>query len=93
MCRYPRTVTDLARLGFIDKADVLSLEVRRQQYAYVIYDLDHRANMGIVRDYCEQQLGIILHGRFGEFAYLNMDDVIHRSLQRCEAIAARGPNG
>ena len=64
-----RVADDLTRLGFIDgPADVLAREVLRQRYAYVIYDLNHRANVETVRQYCEKQLGIALHGRFGEFS-------------------------
>jgi protoporphyrinogen oxidase len=77
-----RIVNDLARLRFIDGTDVvLAREILRQQYAYVIYDLDHRRNMGIVRDYCCGKLNLLLNGRFGEFEYLNMDAVIERSIQ------------
>ena len=84
-----RVVANLAQLGFIDgAADVLAREVLRQQYAYVIYDLNHRANVAAVRRHCEEQLGIVLHGRFGEFNYINMDAAIEHSLERSEALAA-----
>jgi protoporphyrinogen oxidase len=73
----------LGLLGLIDPGrEVLAQEVFRVRYAYVIYDLAHRRNVQVVRDYCEQRLGITLHGRFGEFEYLNMDGVIRRSLER-----------
>ena len=82
---------DLARLGFIrSPGDVTAREVLRQRWAYVIYDLDHRRNVDAVRDYCEKQLGLILHGRFGEFEYLNMDAVVERSLQRSKEFIASG---
>lgn len=84
-----RVAADLARLRFIDSpAAVMSREIRREPYAYVIYDLDHRRNVDAVRDHCEQQSGLILHGRFGEFEYLNMDAVVERSLKRSKEIAA-----
>ena len=84
-----RVAADLARLGFIaSPAAVLDREILRQGYAYVIYDLDHRRNVDVVRAHCEKQLGLVLHGRFGEFEYLNMDAVVERSLNRSKEIAA-----
>jgi protoporphyrinogen oxidase len=82
---------DLARLGFIrSPGDVTAQEVLRQRWAYVIYDLDHRRNVDAVRNYCEKQLGLVLHGRFGEFEYLNMDAVVERSLRRSKEFIASG---
>jgi UDP-galactopyranose mutase len=84
-----RVVADLARLKFIDgPGDVLAREVLRQRHAYVIYDLNHKANVETLRRHCEGELGILLHGRFGEFTYINMDAVIERSLQKNKDIAA-----
>ena len=82
-----RVVEDMARLKFIDDGGaVQSRQVLRQQHAYVIYDLDHRRNMKTLREFCEGKLGMILHGRFGEFDYLNMDAVIERSMKRAREI-------
>jgi protoporphyrinogen oxidase len=84
-----RVVEDLARLGFIDSPQaVLAQHLFHQRHAYVIYDLDHRRNMRTVRDYCEQQLGLTLHGRFGEFEYMNMDTVLEHSISRAREIRA-----
>ena len=52
----------------------------------MIYDLHHRKNMKTLRDFCEGKLGLTLHGRFGEFDYINMDVVIERSLKRAKEI-------
>ena len=85
-----RIVQDLCRLGFIeDAADVLADEVTRHPFAYVIYDLAHRQNMATIRRYCEGELGLTLHGRFGEFEYINMDQVIEKSMARCRELADR----
>ena len=82
-----QVVEDLARLGFIEGREVVrAQDMFRQQYAYVIYDLDHRRNMRTLRDYCEGQLGLLLHGRFGEFEYINMDAVIEKSMKRSREI-------
>jgi protoporphyrinogen oxidase len=84
-----RIVGDLAKIKFINgPGDVLDREVLRQRHAYVIYDLNHRPNVQTVRKHCEEELGILLHGRFGEFVYINMDAVIERSMLKYKAIAA-----
>jgi protoporphyrinogen oxidase len=82
-----RVIGDLCRLGFISSpAQVEASQLRRFPHAYVIYDLDHRRNMSRVRSYCEEQLGLWLLGRFGEFEYWNMDQVIRRASDRCREI-------
>jgi protoporphyrinogen oxidase len=84
-----RVVEDMARLKFIDDAGVVqSRQILRQKHAYVIYDLHHRKNMKTLREFCESRLGMTLHGRFGEFDYLNMDAVIERSMKRAKEILA-----
>jgi protoporphyrinogen oxidase len=82
-----RVVEDMVRLKFIDDATVVQArEILRQKYAYVIYDLHHRKNMKTLREFCEGKLGLPLHGRFGEFDYINMDVVIERSMKRAKEI-------
>ncbi len=84
-----RVVEDLGRLGFIDGPEsVLAQQLIRQKHAYVIYDLDHRRNMRTVRDYCERQRGLVLHGRFGEFEYMNMDTVLEHSIAQAKQFRA-----
>jgi len=45
------------------------------KYAYVIYDLRHKKNVGIVHSFLKEK-NIIPVGRFGEWKYLNMDKAI-----------------
>ena len=54
---------------------VIFSSVERQPFAYVVYDLDYRKNIAIVKEYCSR-IGISLVGRFSQFEYLNMDGVI-----------------
>jgi len=85
-----RIIQDLCRLGFIEDAGAVQAhELTRHPFAYVIYDLAHRANMATIRRYCEGELGLTLHGRFGEFEYLNMDQVIGRSMNKCPELIER----
>lgn len=81
-----KVIEGLETIGFIDsKEDVNFTDIRRFEYAYVIYDLKHRENMDKIKDYFAKQ-GIYLNGRFGSFEYLNMDAIINQSKQLAESI-------
>lgn len=82
-----QVLDDLEKAGFIDaKSDLNFSEVRRFEYAYVIYDLNHRRNMKVIKDFYETKMQLVLCGRFGEFEYLNMDTVIEHSMEKAEHI-------
>jgi len=84
-----RIVNDLVKVGFVDsRDDLISSEIRRVEYAYVIYDLHHKKNMKIIKDFYEDELNVLLCGRFGEYEYLNMDAVIERCLDKTKKINA-----
>ena len=81
-----KVIEGLKIIGFIDsKDDINFTDLKRFEYAYVIYDLKHRKNMDLIKAYFEKQ-GIFLNGRFGSFEYLNMDAVIKRSKELSERI-------
>lgn len=74
------TVSSLCRAGIIrDAGDVVYTGVERQKFAYVVYDLDYRKNITLVREYCRAR-DIALVGRFSEFEYLNMDGCIRSAI-------------
>lgn len=74
-------IDGLQKIGFISsQEDVNFTDLKRFEYAYVIYDLNHRRNMDKLKDYFKGE-GINLNGRFGSFEYLNMDAVIKQSKQ------------
>ncbi len=70
-------IKNLHRRKFIDKNRICFTEVRRSEYAYVIYDRDYQKNIKPIREYVSR-LGIWLCGRFAEFEYLNMDACVQR---------------
>jgi len=81
-----KVIDGLKIIGFIDsKEDVNFTDLKRFEYAYVIYDLKHRKNMDGIKAYFEKQ-GIFLNGRFGSFEYLNMDAIIQQSRELSERI-------
>ena len=79
----------LYKLGFADdETKILSYTVKHFEYAYVLYDLDHQSKMKKIRDYFTEQ-GVFLHGRFGNFEYLNMDSIIDESKKLSDLIKRR----
>jgi len=73
-----RVVSDLDRLNLVAKGDITDIEARSFEYAYPIYDLNHRKNTDVVLDYLKG-LGIHCCGRFAEFEYINSDKVVENA--------------
>lgn len=79
-------ILGLQKIDFIEsESDINFTDIRRFEYAYVIYDLNHRQNVDLIKEYFAQE-GISLNGRFGSFEYLNMDAVIRQSLELSKTI-------
>ena len=72
--------TNLAR-----KEDYLDFMLRKEKYAYAIYDLDHRKNADHVLEFLRTK-NIFCCGRFAEFEYYNMDHVVERAFTLTEEI-------
>lgn len=73
-------ISDLEKMGIIDKNKVCFSKVKRSKYAYIIYDLNYSKNTGIVKEYLKNH-GIELVGRFSQFEYLNMDACIRSVME------------
>ncbi len=83
---FEKIAEGLKAINFAAKSEDISLiNLTRHQYAYVIYDLNHKSNMDKIREYFAEE-GIWLNGRFGNFEYWNMDKVIRESLKLVERI-------
>lgn len=81
-----KVIEGLNTIGFIDNpCDVNFTDIKRFEYAYVIYDLNHRKNMDFLKEYFNKQ-GVYLNGRFGSFEYLNMDAIIRQSKNLAEIL-------
>jgi len=74
-----KVVEGLEQMGLISEDDVSVTDVKRIEYAYVVYDKEYEKNIKLVRDYFSSQ-GIYLCGRFSEFEYLNMDACIRHAM-------------
>jgi UDP-galactopyranose mutase len=81
-----RTLDDLSRVGILhnDQRVKVTAAVTLNP-AYVIYDLRHRENTRIIRDYLREE-HIDSRGRFGEWEYFNMDHAILSGKAAAEAL-------
>lgn len=81
-----KIVSGLQSIQFIEeKEDAEFMNITKHQYAYVIYDLNHKSNMEKIREYYSSQ-GVYLNGRFGNFEYWNMDKILRESKNLAEII-------
>lgn len=74
-------------LGVFRRAEVLVSRVARTRYAYVVFDRAHRRNLDLVGAYT-RRIGLHLLGRFGQFDYINTDQVILRALGLARELGA-----
>lgn len=65
----------LQKMNITKKDQIVFASVERQQFAYVVYDLDYQKNIAVIQEYF-RSTGIPLVGRFAQFEYLNMDGCI-----------------
>jgi protoporphyrinogen oxidase len=75
----------LERLQIVTRDQLVDAEVRTFEYAYVIYDIEHRSNVDKVINWANA-LGIHCHGRFGKFEYQNSDAVVGDSMILAELL-------
>ncbi len=78
-------VNDINKLDIADKNSVIVTDIQNLEYGYVVYDVKYSNNLMIIKDYL-YSIGIILLGRFAEFEYINMDEVIKRSINLANKI-------
>jgi protoporphyrinogen oxidase len=78
---------DLQKVGFSTTAAIQHVETRTFPYAYVIYDLNHRRNTGLVLQWLASR-GIRSFGRFGAFQYINSDEAIRQAHELARELQA-----
>lgn len=83
-----RVINDLLKLKFINESDVLASAVRTFDYAYIIYDLNHRSAVDLVLGYLKTR-GIMSVGRFAEYAYINTDQVVEKTQAAARLLATK----
>lgn len=84
-----KILSGLREIGFVEKEeDADFVNITKHQYAYVIYDLNHKSNMDKIRKYYGGE-GIYLHGRFGNFEYWNMDRILRESRKMADVLLGK----
>ena len=74
-------------LNVFRRSDVAFSRVARTRYAYVVFDRAHRRNLDLVKAHADL-IGLHLLGRFGQFDYINTDQVILRALALAKDLEA-----
>jgi protoporphyrinogen oxidase len=69
-------VDDLAKVGLIQKHEVIGSFVKKIPFAYPVYDLTYTENLTPVRDFINTLENIKTGGRQGLFRYNNMDQSV-----------------
>lgn len=80
-----RVAADLKDICGLSEDDIITSDVKRMEYAYVVYDLEYEKNTGIIYDYLDK-LGIYYAGRFGSFKYINMDACVKMAKELVESL-------
>lgn len=80
-----QVIDGLEKLRLAQRKDLIDIEVRTFEYAYVIYDLDHRKNTDMILNYLKEQ-NILCCGRFAEFEYMNSDQVAFSAKQKAQIL-------
>ena len=74
-----RIVTDIERIGFVDRQSIVYTKVVRFLYGYPVYNLEYRKNVTDMRA-SVAATGLHLLGRFAQFDYINSDVCVERAL-------------
>ena len=80
-----KVIGQLHRLGILNPQEVIVTDCKKSEYAYVVYDLEYARKMKQVKEFFAS-VGIDLLGRFAEFEYVNMDEVVLRSLRLAQRL-------
>jgi protoporphyrinogen oxidase len=74
-----RAVSEIEKIGFVDRKAIVYTRVVRFEYGYPVYDLEYRKNVTEMRS-SVARTGLHLLGRFAEFDYINSDVCVERAL-------------
>lgn len=80
-----RTVTQLGRLGFFEKKDILFVDVREKQYANIMFTPQIYENRLLIREWFARK-GIHTGGRFGEWDYLWLGQCVDSGKRMIEEV-------
>lgn len=76
----------LERLGFVERKEVIDSYIHKEKYAYPVYDLKYRENLGKVEEYLRRFKNLLLVGRAGCFRYNNQDHALEMGILAARSI-------
>lgn len=76
----------LEKIRFIKREEVIDIFVHREKYAYPVYDLDYKENLGKVKNYLKRFSNLQLIGRSGSFRYNNLDHALEMGILSARSI-------
>jgi protoporphyrinogen oxidase len=76
----------LEKLGFVRKEEVLNCFVHREKYAYPVYDLNYKDELGKIKSYLSKFGNLQLIGRAGSFRYNNQDHALEMGILAARSI-------
>ncbi len=83
---HSRAIEDMIRTGLLRKDDeIVFSDVKRVQYANVLFDSNRARNLKIVQNYLEKN-GVLTCGRYGKWDYSWTDDSVLSGWEAAEAI-------
>lgn len=85
-----RVLEDLARAGLPVRAPVLEAFVRRQEYAYPVYDLGFEAHLSALEEWVGGLAGVVTLGRQGLFAHDNIHHAMEMAYRASECLLPGG---
>jgi protoporphyrinogen oxidase len=81
-----RVVSDLKKMNIISEEDnILFTDVIDMPYAYAIFDGNKSEAVATIRDYLASK-NVLCEGRYGEWAYQNMEQNIARGKEVAERL-------
>ena len=79
----------LARLGFINRSEVMDSVVVRVPKAYPLFEVGYQRHADILHDYLGRFRNLHIAGRGGMFRYYNMDVAIRSGMEAAEKVIRR----
>lgn len=74
---FNRVISDLEKVGLVNRSDVDTFFTKRLQKIYPVYTLDYKQHLEHVLEHIETVDNLFTLGRFGLFNYNNTDHCIH----------------
>lgn len=81
------TVDGLARLGLIDKSDVLNSVVLRVPNAYPLFEVGYKEHCECILEYLDRFDNLHVAGRGGTFRYYNMDHAMRSGMDIADKLS------